>query len=112
MPYEYAATCVRTLDGDTVEVDLQLGFHITYRVIGRLDGIDAPELRTPEGKVARAALEQMVQGKTLLVRTILDHRDKYGRPLLVILLENGVTTANQAMVDSGHARPYFGGPRT
>lgn len=48
----------------------------------------------------------MISGKTLVIRTIKDKTEKYGRMLAVILLEDGITTANQQMIDSGHAVPY------
>lgn len=109
--YSYAAAITRVIDGDTVVLDIDLGFRIHHEVTARLDGIDAPELRTAEGKLAKIALAGMVGGKTLRVDTILDRTEKYGRTLAVLFLEDGVTTANQAMVDAGHARPYSGGPR-
>lgn len=109
--YSYAARIQRIIDGDTVVLDIDLGFKIHHEVTARLDGIDAPELRTAEGKLAKIALAGMVDGKTLRVDTILDRTEKYGRTLAVLFLEDGVTTANQAMVDAGHARPYSGGPR-
>lgn len=110
--YSYAATIVRVIDGDTVVLDVDLGFRIHHQITARLDGIDAPEVRTSEGKLAKIALAGMISGKTLRVDTILDRTEKYGRTLAVVFLEDGVTTANQAMIDSGNARPYFGGPRT
>jgi micrococcal nuclease len=109
--YSYSATISRVIDGDTVVLDVDLGFKIRHEITARLDGIDAPELRTAEGKLAKVALAGLVGGKTLAVRTVKDRTEKYGRYLLVILLEDGVSTANQWMIDLGHARPYSGGPR-
>lgn len=104
--YEYTALIERVIDGDTVVVDVDLGFRIRQRITCRLDGINAPELRTPEGKDARDVLMLLISGKTLAVHTIKDRTEKYGRYLLVVYLEDGVTTANQWMLDNGHAVPY------
>ena len=52
--YKYNAELVRVIDGDTVELDIDLGFHITARQIVRLLGVDAPETRTKDlGEKAR-----------------------------------------------------------
>lgn len=58
--YQYKATIVRVIDGDTLELDAQLGFHVTKRVRVRLRDIDAPEIRGEEraaGRASKAALE-------------------------------------------------------
>lgn len=104
--YQYTATFHRVIDGDTVVADVDLGFNIRHRITARLDGINCPELPTREGDASRLALMSLVTGKTLEVRTIRDRKDKYGRWLLVIVLEDGVTTANQVLIDGGHALPY------
>lgn len=102
---------LRVVDGDTVELVADLGFKIGYRFTARLDGINAPELRTPEGNTARTALLSLIGGKTLEIRTLKDQTEKYGRMLVVIMLEDGVSTANQWLIDHGFAVPYSGGAR-
>lgn len=104
--YSYTATVIRLIDADTVVLDVDLGFHIRHRITTRLDGINAPELKTPAGKDARDVLMLLIGGKTLAIETIRDRQDKYGRWLAVIYLEDGVATANQWMLDNGHAVPY------
>lgn len=104
--YQYSALVSRVIDADTVVLDVDLGFHIRHRITTRLDGINAPEINTPEGKDARDALLFLIGGKTLAINTIRDRQDKYGRWLAVLYLEDGVTTANQWLIDSGHAVPY------
>jgi micrococcal nuclease len=51
--YEYAAKLNRVIDGDTVVLDIDLGFHVTITEHIRLLRVDCPELNTPEGKLAR-----------------------------------------------------------
>ena len=52
--YEYRARCVRVVDGDTLELDVDLGFDCSIRIMCRLEGIDTPEIRggTAESKAA------------------------------------------------------------
>ena len=67
--YTYAARLVRVVDGDTVDLDIDLGFHITVRERFRLAGIDTPELRDRNTELRAAAyeamryLEHLLQGK-------------------------------------------------
>lgn len=103
--YEYKATVVRVVDGDTVDVRADLGFHITQEMRLRLAGINAPEMRDPRGKDAKAALAaRLPAGTEILIRTERDRREKYGRYLAVILLDN--EDINAWMVASGFATPY------
>ena len=84
--YEYRCKIRRVVDGDTVDVDIDLGFGIVYanqRV--RLYGIDAPESRTRDlvekkfGLLAKEYLEREL-GETCVIRTQID-KGKYGRIL-------------------------------
>lgn len=90
--YEYAAKLVRAVDGDTVILDLDLGFY-SWRIgqSYRLLRIDAPELPTLEGVVSREALKAFLVGKTLLART---HKaDSFGR-FLVELTADGINVSD------------------
>lgn len=62
--YQYHATLARVIDGDTFALDIDLGFHITVRETVRLFGIDCPEIRTEEGKRAKAFTEAWFAGCT------------------------------------------------
>ena len=107
---EYRSQLVRVIDGDTVEMDVDLGFRVSSRLIMRLSGINAPEMRGKSqdaGIAAKAFLSHLITAtasseKWVTVRTIQDKQEKYGRYLAVIVLEDG-TTANAAMVAAGHA---------
>lgn len=122
--YEYKATIQTIHDGDTIKVWLDQGLR-EFRVMSiRFYGINAPELWTTEGKLARAALVQYLTDefgnyKPLVIRTIQDQADKYGERWegKVWRESDGewgddnqfVTTArsaNEWMIDSGHAVPY------
>lgn len=117
-PYEYSATVVRVIDGDTIVAKLRatfvqeidLGFHIIDRVVLekvteqhlRLTGIDAPELKDPGGEKARDTLIALLGTGPLTVRTYL--QDHFGRWLAEIW--SGEININQAMIASGFAAPY------
>ncbi|MEO9572429.1 thermonuclease family protein [Tateyamaria sp.] len=106
----YRATVVKVVDGDTIDVDIDLGFYIwakNQRI--RLVGIDAPEPRGEsrvEGKAATAFLKELIEGKSIILRTFkgrdgADERGSFRRWLGVIYLEG--KDINQAMINAGHA---------
>ena len=111
--YEYTATVVRVVDGDTVDVDISLGFGVSCRQLLRLVGIDAPERRGDEkvaGLAATAFLESLLAAQaSLSCRTLKDRTGKYGRYLAVLLgldADGNVCDLNQMMIAGGHAVPY------
>jgi len=79
--YEYKAKLVSVVDGDTVRVDVDLGLNIHTYLTLRLAGINAPELGTPEGVAAKAYLVAATGDGSLVIRTVKDRREKYGRYL-------------------------------
>lgn len=106
--YWYDAQIIDVYDGDTVTIDIDLGFdaHVLNQKF-RLYGVDAPELRGENkeaGKTAKQALKERVLGKEVLIHTIKDKKDKYGRWLCEIWLDG--ENINQWLIDSGHARIY------
>ena len=110
--YEYRARILRVIDGDTVQLDVDLGFDVRQRMTVRLYGINAPEMNTPEGKVAKMHLAMLIlEGMELELHTLKDKREKYGRYLAVLMLRvpgtDGRTNVNQMMVEDGHAVPYM-----
>ena len=117
--YEYKAIVRRVVDGDTVDVTLDLGFDILYNNRIRLHGINAPESRTsdPEEKVRGLAAKDRVKelcpvGSAVTIKTIKDERGKFGRILGEIWLETLPGSVNEILVKEGHAVEYFGGSRT
>ena len=116
--YEYSAKIVRVVDGDTVDVDLDLGFGIVYanqRI--RLYGIDTPESRTRDlvekvfGKIAGKFLEEKL-GERCKIRTRKDGKGKYGRILGEFVVYDSTTdsemTVNDIMIRDHYAVAYFG----
>jgi len=112
--YEYACKVERVVDGDTVDVVLNLGFDIMYKSRVRLYGIDTPESRTrnldekARGKMAGAFLKNKIDsGEKVVIQTKLkDSRGKFGRVLGNIIVDG--ININQLMIDNHHAAAYFG----
>lgn len=105
--YEYRATIVKVIDGDTVDVMIDMGLRICTQQRIRLYGINAPELRTPEGPKARCRLAELLPfGSEVTLRTFKDKQEKYGRYLGVFIDSEG-HEVNQRMVLEGHAEIYL-----
>lgn len=101
--YEYRATVIRVIDGDTVDCRVDVGFRVSIDMRFRLAGINAPEMDTEAGKAAKVRLmELMPQGIELLVRTQKDRQEKYGRYLGTFLDLDG-HSINDRMFREGHA---------
>lgn len=110
--YEYGASVIRVVDGDTVDLRLDLGLDISLNLRVRLSGIDAPERGKPGGSEATAWLSEKLKPRVdVLVKTEKDRREKYGRYLATIYLLGDVTHINEQMIEAGHAKPYDGGKR-
>ncbi|HBX69881.1 MAG TPA: nuclease [Chloroflexi bacterium] len=93
--YFYRAIITDVYDGDTCTVDIDLGLNTWVRGEKlRLYRINAPELRgseRPEGLKSRDFLREQIDGKNVIIQTIKDQREKYGRFLAEIWLPNGET---------------------
>ena len=98
--YEYRACYVENHDGDTVRLDVDLGFHIVVRETFRLWGINAPELKgdtKAEAERSRDGLRAKLLGAEFVIRTRRG-QEKYGRWLCEIQLPNEPMTVNDWMV--------------
>lgn len=95
------ATVLRIVDGDTIRLELDLGWRITLTANCRIIGINAPEMDTPEGKAAKAYAATLlpIDAEVEFVSTALD---KYGRPL-GHLHRNGLDFGS-LMLTAGHAK--------
>jgi len=109
--FQYRALVTAVYDGDTCTVDIDLGLGVWVRGEKlRLHRINAPELRgkdAAKGKASRDHLKSLIEGKEVLLQTIKDRREKYGRYLAEIWLEKPnatPTNVNDAMVAAGQAR--------
>lgn len=111
--YEYKATLIRVVDGDTVWMRVDLGFRMFAELDFRLYGIDAPERVGIKADPAKAALskeyiEQLlapIAGRPQILKIQTFKPDKYGRWLVEIWTEDG-RNINDLMVESGHATEY------
>jgi micrococcal nuclease len=102
MIYIYKAELIRVVDGDTVDLIIDLGFDTLRKERFRLYGIDAPEMNTLAGKAAKAWLWEALQPlEAIYVQTIQlstkAKRDKYGRFLAVLYDDLGDIDANRPM---------------
>jgi micrococcal nuclease len=115
--YQYKCKINKVLDGDTVDIDLDLGFNIVLanqRV--RMAGVDTPESRTsnkeekPRGLLSKKKLaEKLPVGSWQIIETQRsdNNDDKFGRILGVFILEDG-TKVNDWLIKNNYAVPYKG----
>ena len=119
--YEYKAELDRVVDGDTVDVNIDLGFGIWLKKERvRVMGIDTPESRTSDpiekvfGKAASARLKELIEHDCILCttkdRSGEDDRGKYGRVLGDFRLSDG-RMATDVLIEEGHAVAYWGGSK-
>lgn len=91
--YTYRGEVKAVIDADTVDVLIDLGFGVHTMQRLRLYGIDAPEMKTEAGKIAKEYVKSVLLGgdavKYVYVRTIKDKKDKYGRKLAVLYFGEG-----------------------
>lgn len=103
--FEYKCFIKRVIDGDTFEGVVDLGFKLTTTQKFRVADIDTPETYRPKseeerdhGKQATARAKELLEGKTLIVKT--SKSGKYGRWLAHIVLEDGLDYA-ETMINEG-----------
>ena len=118
--YEYSCKIVRVVDGDTVDVDIDLGFGVwMHKERIRLHGIDTPESRTRDleekkyGLLAKEQIESfMPVGSMQTLVTVKDKVGKFGRILGKFLIHDKKTdaqmTINDWMIREHHAVAYHG----
>ena len=107
--YRYNAIVVSIYDGDTLNVDIDLGFGVWLRNQNvRLYGINTPELKglTKESGIkSRDRLRELVLNKNIVLETIKDKKEKYGRWLGKIFIDNVVV--NEVLVKENLAVPFM-----
>ena len=103
--YTYYTKVDRVVDGDTVDVFIDLGFSVWHKERIRMDGIDTAEKNTVFGKATKEFLIKTLEGK--LVRLEVSKPDKYGRYLGKIYLDS-TESVNDQMIKFGIAKPYGG----
>jgi micrococcal nuclease len=115
--YEYHVKKVtKIVDGDTIDVDIDLGFDISFSSRVRLAGIDTPESRTTDkaekalGLEVKAKLKHDIENaKSIVIKTEkMDSSEKYGRILGWLYLDGAETSVNEALIAGGYAWAYMG----
>jgi micrococcal nuclease len=106
--YLYAARVVKVVDGDTLDLDVDLGFGIWVHQRVRLASLNCPEHGTPEGEAATSYTRNWLaqHEPQLVLRTQKDAREKFGRYLGTVL--DGTASLNADLLATGHAVPYDG----
>jgi len=115
--YEYHVKKVtNVVDGDTVDVEIDLGFDISFSSRVRLAGIDTPESRTTNkaekvlGLEAKEYVKSKVkEAKSVVIKTEkMDSSEKYGRILGWLYLDGAAVSVNEQMIADGYAWGYLG----
>lgn len=112
----YVNTVDKVVDGDTIDVVIDLGFDILFKSRVRLAGIDTPESRTTDKMEKALGLEckdylkkRIAAAKTVVIRTEkMDSSEKYGRILGWLYLDGESTSINHEMIEKGYAWGYLG----
>ena len=120
--YEYKCKVLRVVDGDTVDVDIDLGFGVwMHRERVRMMGIDTPESRTRDkvekafGLASKDRLKELLPiGSMSVLKTEIDRsgedkKGKFGRILGDFIIED--KRATEILIEEGHAVAYFGGSK-
>ena len=114
--YEYNCEVTRIVDGDTVDVIIDLGFDISYKSRVRLYGIDTPESRTRDkdekvrGLMSKDFLVDMLGKGDVIIKTKKDKKGKFGRILGELHVGNKGRSVNinQSLIDNFLAVEYYG----
>lgn len=115
--YEYRVKKVTgVVDGDTIDVDIDLGFSVSFSQRVRLAGIDTPESRTTDkaekvlGLEAKEYLKSKLKdAKVVVIKTEKpDSSEKYGRILGWLYVDGNTVSINDQMIEDGYAWGYLG----
>ena len=115
--YEYRVRKVhKVVDGDTIDVDIDLGFNVSFYQRVRLAGIDTPESRTTDKhekelglEVKKKLGELLANAKDVVIRTEKpDSTEKYGRILGWLFIDGAEQSVNHALIAGGYAWEYMG----
>lgn len=106
----------KIVDGDTIDVDIDLGFNVSFYQRVRLAGIDTPESRTTDKyekelglEVKKKLAEYLANAKDVVIKTEKpDSTEKYGRILGWLYLDGAEKSVNEALIAGGYAWSYMG----
>ena len=114
--YRYKVNVVKVVDGDTVDVDIDLGFGMSYKKQRvRMVGIDTPESRTRDlvekkfGKASKAHLKSILEAGD--IELVSHDKGKFGRILGDLFIGSSTFSVNQQMINDHHAVAYTGGKK-
>jgi micrococcal nuclease len=112
--YKYNVKGVKkVVDGDTVDLEIDLGFNVVILQRIRLKGINAPETRTldlsekEKGIVAKEWLQKQLEDSNAKWVIETTKEDKYGRMLGVLYRVGEFVSLNESMILGGYAKPYL-----
>ena len=125
--YEYKAVVDRVVDGDTIDVTIDLGFSVWKKMRVRMEGINTPESRTRDleekkrGLAAKDRLKSILEFNDNKCILKVSGVGKYGRALATVLVESlsplnkedsiTLIDVNKQLIEEGHAVEYHGGKR-
>lgn len=118
--YEYRVSrLLDVIDGDTIDVQIDLGFDVSFTSRVRLNGIDTPESRTTDLHEKKYGLEskewlkhRLESAKNIVIRTEKpDSSEKYGRILGTLFINGETESINDQLVKGGYAWVYDGGTK-
>lgn len=110
--YHYNATCTRVVDGDTLDLMIDLGLNTFKKERVRLLGIDTAEIygvkkdseEYQKGMKSKARVEELVLNKNLIVNTVRDKKGKYGRYLAYVCVDG--QDVGEMLIKEGLAKRY------
>lgn len=116
--YTYKAKILEVVDGDTLDILIDLGFEVSYKTRIRLLGVDTPEIHSKNadikksGQISKKFVEEWVgRNPDVIVSTVKDKSEKYGRILATLRPLAGDEALNDLLIREKMAVPYFGGKK-
>jgi len=111
--FEYKCEVIKVVDGDTVDVNIDVGFSIFHKARVRMYGMDTPESRTRDldekarGLISKQFIvDKVANAKEIIIKTQKDGKGKFGRVLGKIFIDG--ENINQSMIDQSLAVEYYG----
>lgn len=112
--YEYSAELIRVVDGDTIDLEVDQGLEVLRRLRFRLASINTDELHSPDPEKRKRAVEAkeflencFVGVVKITIKTYKDRKEKYGRYLVDIFVNDDPESLNQKLLNVGLADPYM-----
>lgn len=107
--YTYTAEVLKVIDGDTIQLNIDLGFRVSFKANCRLNGLNTSELNSKieDERIDAVRSKSFLEGNCPIgsqVNIISKKLDKYGRPLVEVY--NGDININELMIKEGYAKPY------